>query len=76
MDLTNEKKYLNKLFESQEKIKSTVKELNEDNISAKLKDDNTISIKLDENLSTFKAAQIKENILDIIGRDMVSVVFE
>lgn len=76
MDLTNEKKYLNKLFESQEKIKSTVKELNEDNISAKLKDDNTISIKLDENLSTFKAAQIKENILDTIGRDMVSVVFE
>lgn len=76
MDLTNEKKYLNKLFESQEKIKSTVKELNEDNISAKLKDDNTISIKLDENLSTFKAVQIKENILDTIGRDMVSVVFE
>lgn len=76
MDLTNEKKYLNKLFESQEKIKSTVKELNEDNISAKLKDDNTISIKLNENLSTFKAAQIKENILESIGRDMVSVVFE
>lgn len=76
MNLTNEKKYLNKLFESQERIKKTVKELNEDNISAKLKDDNTISIKLNENVSTFKAAQIKEDILDTIGRDMVSVVFE
>lgn len=76
MNLTNEKKYLNKLFESQERIKETVKELNEDNISAKLKDDNTISIKLNENVSTFKAAQIKEDILESIGRDMVSVVFE
>lgn len=50
---------------------------NVDGIKVSLKDNNTVSIKLEnKNSSTLKAAQIKEDILDTIGRDMVSVVFE
>lgn len=76
MDLTNEKKYINNLFEQKEKLAKASEILKESyNIDSEIKNDVTLSIK-QGNLSAFELSQLKNKLYETLDKDIVSIIFE
>ena len=78
MDLTNEKNYINKLFEQKEKLIEAKKMLNESyGIDSYIKDDITLAVK-DCNKSKLSQAKLKQELTETfnLDNDTVSIVFE
>ena len=76
MDLTNEKKYINNLFEQKEKLAKASEILKESyNIDSEIKNDVTLSIK-QGNLSAFELSRLKNKLYETLDKDIVSIIFE
>lgn len=77
MDFTNEKKYLDKLFEQKEKLAQTSKILKESyNIDSEFQNDVTLVLKT-KNMSAFEKSQLKNKLTENLDEDTVrDIVFE
>lgn len=76
MDLTNERKYIKKLFKNDKKLEEAREILKETyNIDSELKDGNVLVIK-SGNHSKFELLQLKNKLYESLDKDFVQIVFE